>query len=102
MLAFGFNVILSRTKPIIPARREAIKIAIFELFTKSGSSKASRVIKIDMVKPIPAKNPNPITFFQFSSAGKAHTPIAEPAKTNKKIPSGFPNIRPAIIPIEFG
>ena len=75
---------------MLPASSEAIKMAILEWLMTSLSSKASRVMKIDMVNPIPPKNPAPIIFFHFRSLGKAQSPKPVPIKENNQIPNGFP------------
>ena len=53
---------MRKIKPIVPAISEAIRIAIFELFTMSALSNTRSVMKIDIVKPIPPKKPAPIIF----------------------------------------
>jgi len=55
-------------------------------------------MNIDIVKPIPASSPTPIRCFFLISFGIEHKPIAT-SKTEKiKIPKGFPNNNPRIIP----
>lgn len=51
---------------MIPAIREEIRMTGLVLLIKVSWSKASRVIKIDMVNPIPPKKPVPMMVFQFS------------------------------------
>ena len=85
-------------KPIVPAINDAIRIAIFELFMISILSKASRVIKIDIVKPIPPKKPAPIILFHFKSVGNAQSPKPTPINEKSQIPKGFPITSPTIIP----
>lgn len=53
------------------------------------SSKARRVIKIDIVKPIPAKIPAPIIFFHFKSVGNAQSPKPAPIKEKEKCPGVY-------------
>ena len=60
-----FNVILNVRKPKIPAVNEEIKITNFELLIIISLSNASKVTKIDIVNPIPAKRPTPKMDFQF-------------------------------------
>ena len=60
-------------KPIIPATKEETKIIILELSMCSPSEKARRVMNIDMVNPIPPKNPTPIMAFQLMSSGRLQT-----------------------------
>ncbi len=62
-LSDTFNVI----NPIIPAIKEESKIVNFELLIMVSSSKAKSVMKMDMVKPIPAKKPTPRIDFQLIS-----------------------------------
>ena len=95
------SVSLRTINPIIPAINEAIRIAIFELFTMSSLSNARRVTKIDIVKPIPPKKPAPIIFFHFKSDGIRQSPKPAPINEKRKIPKGFPITRPAIIPRLF-
>ena len=80
---------------------EAAKTAILELTTIASSSNASSVIKIDIVKPIPAKKPTPRICFHLRSPGKTHKRNATAIKENSKIPSGLPITSPDIIPILF-
>ena len=63
------------------------------------SSKANKVTKIDIVKPIPPKNPTPIIDFQFKSLGSWQIPDFTAKKLNAKIPRGFPMMSPNAIPI---
>ena len=55
-------------------------------------------MKIDIVKPMPARKPIPKTCFHFKPDGKAHAPVDTARKLNKKTPNGFPAINPAKIP----
>ena len=72
-----------------------MNLALFMIFK---SSKASRVIKIDMVNPIPPKNPTPRIYFQFKSSGSLHNPMLTAKNVKRKIPIGFPKIKPRNIP----
>lgn len=76
-------------------------MAIFELFMITVSSKARSVMKIDIVKPIPAKNPAPIMFFHFKSVGNMQSPTPTPINEKSQTPKGFPITSPAIIPKLF-
>lgn len=89
-------------KPNNPAMKEASKIAILEKVITSGSSKASKVIKIDIVNPIPPSIPAPITYDHFRSFGSVQTPNVTPKRANKVIPNGFPTTKPIIIPNALG
>lgn len=64
----------------------------------SALSKARRVIKIDIVKPMPPKKPAPIIFFHFKSVGNTQSPRSTPINEKSQIPKGFPITSPAIIP----
>ena len=92
------RVRLSHRKPIVPAISEERRIAIFELLTMSVLSKASRVMKIDIVKPIPPKKPAPIIFFHFKSVGNTQSPKPTPINEKSQMPKGFPITSPSIIP----
>ena len=76
------SVNFKNVKPIIPAISEEIRITNLALLIIASSSKANKVIKIDIVKPIPAKKPTPIIDFQFRSTGNLHRP-----KATVKIPT---------------
>lgn len=62
-------------------------------------SNARSAIKIDIVNPIPPKNPIPIIFFQFRPEGNEQRPKLTPVKENSHIPRGFPIKSPVNIPI---
>ena len=97
----ALSVSLRKINPIVPAINEAIRIAIFELLTTLSLANARSVMKIDMVKPIPPKNPAPIMFFHFKSDGITQSPKPTPINEKRKIPKGFPIVRPAMIPRLF-
>ena len=82
-----------------PAVNEEIRMMNLALLMIWWSSNANKVTKIDMVKPIPPKNPMLIIFFQFKSEGNLHSPTETAKKLNREIPIGFPNTKPSIIPI---
>ena len=77
-------------------------MAIFDCKMSAGLSKASSVMKIDIVNPMPARSPTPKTCFHLISAGNAHKPIETVVRLKRKIPIGLPKINPAKIPILFG
>lgn len=83
---------------MVPANNEEMRITNLALSIIVGDSKASSVIKIDIVNPIPAKNPTPIMLFQFNSIGFLQKPRNTAMNVNKKIPNGFPIINPELIP----
>ena len=86
------------TNPKTPATNEESKIINLALLITASLSKANKVIKIDIVNPIPPKKPTPKTDFQFISLGNLHKPIYTVIKVIKNIPRGFPIIRPNAIP----
>ena len=69
-----FKIPFRTKKPKSPAINEEIKIINFELFIIVSLSNASKVTKIDIVNPIPAKSPTPKIDFQFRSVGILHSP----------------------------
>ena len=92
------NVIYNHKNPNDPAKRDAIKTEIFELTISIFLLNAKSVMNIDIVKPIPASSPTPIICFFLISFGIEHKPIATPKTEKIKIPKGFPNNNPRIIP----
>lgn len=68
-LYFFFSVNFKAKNPMTPATNEESKITSFALLIITASSNASKVINIDMVNPIPPKNPTAKMDFQFNSAG---------------------------------
>ena len=95
---FLFSVYFKLTNPIIPAIKEESRMMNFALLITVTSSKAKRVTKMDIVKPIPPKNPTPNMDFQCKSLGSLQIPNFTTNKLNAKIPIGFPTIRPTTIP----
>ena len=93
--------LLKIIKPTAPATSELIKMLIFELWTILGSPKASKVMKMDMVNPMPPKKPAPIMCFQVRSAGNWDKPTLTASRLNSDMPSDFPANRPAKIPRLF-
>ena len=81
-----------------PAINDEIKITNFALLIMVSLSKARSVIKIDIVNPMPPKNPTPTIDFQFKSSGSLQSPNETAKNVNRKIPNGFPTISPAAIP----
>ena len=61
-------------------------------------SNASKVTKMDIVKPIPAKSPTPKIDFQFRSVGNLQSPKVTAKNVIIKIPIGLPTISPSAIP----
>ncbi len=58
-------------------------------------------MKIDIVKPIPAINADPIIFFHFKSAGNEQIPKPAPINEKSQIPKGLPITSQAMIPKLF-
>ena len=89
---------------MIPAIKEAITIVILAALTISGKLKANKVINTDMVKPIPPKNPAPISKFQSTPRGITAHFILIVSQLKSKMPRGFPRHKPVKIPTinEFG
>ena len=85
-------------KPKSPAINEEIKIINFELFIIVSLSNASKVTKIDIVNPIPAKRPTPKIDFQFRSVGNLQRPNVTAKKVKINIPNGLPTISPSAMP----
>ena len=71
---------------------------IFDICTVAALSKASSVMKIDMVKPIPAKNPVPMMWRQLIESGNLEMPNATAIQVINTTPIGLPSNRPLIIP----
>jgi hypothetical protein len=95
------RVIFRMMNPKSPAKTDAINTAIFEWVIASASLNASRVMNIDMVNPIPAKNPTPNKSLFLMPSGKLHKPMATESNENVRIPTGFPKISPVKIPRLF-
>ena len=93
-----FKENLKLINPISPAVNDESKIINFALLIIVSLSKASKVIKIDIVKPIPAKKPTPKIVFHDKSCGSLQNPNFTATKDKRKIPRGFPAIRPSAIP----
>ena len=55
-------------------------------------------MKIDIVKPMPAKSPTPKILFQLRSVGSLQSPKVTTKSVNRKIPNGLPTISPTAIP----
>ena len=60
--------------------------------------KASNVIKMDMVNPMPPKSPIPIIELQFKSLGSLQKPNFTAVNVIAKMPNGLPEINPKAIP----
>ena len=93
-----FKIPFKTKKPKSPAINEEIKIINFELFIIVSLSKASKVIKIDIVNPIPPKSPTPKIAFQFKSFGSLQNPNFTAKNEKTKIPIGLPTMSPRAMP----
>ena len=82
----------------MPAINDPKMTASLEVFIVTGSEKASKVINIDIVNPIPANKPIPNKCFFFMSSGIVHNPSAAPRRDTANIPIGLPSNKPRIIP----
>ena len=71
-------MIFKKINPVIAAIVEAINIAILELMISSLFSNAKRLIKIDIVNPIPPKIAAPNRELQFKLFGKIPIPRRTP------------------------
>ena len=89
-----FKIPFKTKKPKNPAINEEIKIINFELFIIVSLSKASKVTKIDIVKPIPAKSPTPKIDFQFKSDGSLQSPKVTAKSAKIKIHHAGAGLRP--------
>ena len=92
--------LFNHKNPTIPDSNEATRIINLALLIIAALSKANKLIKIDMVNPIPPKKPAPNNFFILKSLGNFANPISIARYENTIIPKGLPIIRPKIIPIE--
>ena len=81
---------------------EAINTANLEVSPSNLFSKARVDINIDMVNPIPAKNPTPKNLVNVISLGKLIIFVFTNKKAAVIIPNGLPMNNPKIIPKESG
>jgi hypothetical protein len=89
------------TRPITAEIIGAMIIPNLEAVTISEDSKARFVMKIDIVKPIPARQPAPVIHFQLRLSGSIPIPDLTAKYENRQIPAGLPKTRPVIIPKEL-
>ncbi len=64
----------SNRYPITPAESDAIRVSSFVLLIIKLSENAKSAMKMDMVNPIPPKNPTLIICFHFMSEGNLVNP----------------------------
>ena len=60
---------------------------------------ASKVINMDMVKPIPPKKPTPNIEVQVRSFGSLQNLNVTAKNVNKKMPNGLPTMSPSAMPV---
>lgn len=66
--------------------------------TCNGSPNDKIAMNMDMVKPIPANNPTPIICLHVLPSGKLLSFNLVQMKEVKRMPTGFPNNKPRLIP----
>ena len=77
-------------------------IDIFAISRFISLVKARVVVKIDIVKPIPASEPTPINCFKFVFKGNLAIFSLIIILLNRKMPTGLPITKPIITPILIG
>jgi len=75
------------------------RIAILAIFRNPSSWNARPVVKIDIVKPIPARVPIHNICGQLTCCGSLAILNKTSMRLNKKMPTGFPITKPIITPI---
>ncbi len=95
---FFFNVSFKLSNPKVPATKEDSKIISLALLIVVSLSKASNVMKMDIVNPIPPKSPTPKIAFQFKSFGSLQNPNFTAKNEKTKIPIGLPTMSPRAMP----
>src|SRR5258708_7729066 len=95
---FFLSVSCKTDNPATPESKDPTSTAIFEPSIKYRSLKASNVMNIDMVNPMPANIPKAKMFFIFNVCGSKHQPRVSPIQENRKMPSGLPSVNPRITP----
>lgn len=88
----------SQKYPIIPAKRDEMRMANLESLIRVLSVKARMVTKIDIVNPIPPKIPTPNSLLQLVPGGLSANFSLMESQVKMKIPTGFPATSPNIIP----
>jgi hypothetical protein len=88
--------------PSTDANKEAKRIVNFAWLWAMDSVNARLVMKIDMVNPIPPRQPTPSNCNFETPSGIRVIPNALASRTDKNIPKGLPITRPARIPNEIG
>ena len=78
---------------------DAAKMPILDCMACSGDVKASIVTNIDMVKPMPARKPNPIMMRQVMPRERLPIPKRSHIHAAKTIPTGLPTNKPVITPM---
>ena len=85
-------------EPKIAAVIEAAKMDNFASLIKSGSEKANSVIKMDMVKPMPARTEQPNKSDQVMPLPSFAHPVLTISRQVSMMPMGFPKTRPKNTP----
>ena len=93
---------MSQINPITIDSKEAINTANLDVSPSNLFSKASVEIKMDIVKPIPAKKPTPKNRFNVTFFGKLIIFVFTNKKVADIMPSGLPIKRPKMMAIESG
>ncbi len=89
---------LRNTYPSTTATTEAIMTAILAHVITAASSKARSVMNRETVKPIPARNPTPITCRQLTLGGSSAATECTAQAVNAVTPITFPSTRPTATP----
>src|SRR5215470_4269220 len=88
--------------PTSAASIDAKRIPIFAISSGSPSPNARAAMKSDIVKPIPHRQPAPkICLQELWIGGMAMLALLE-HHAKRKMPTGFPTIRPTAIPRVIG
>ena len=85
-----------------PANAEASRMESLAVASMSGSTKASEAMKMDMVKPMPAKTPVLIMCCQLAPWGKEAMPERTANQQASVIPIGLPTTSPKTMPNRTG
>lgn len=91
-------IIYNHIYPIRAASKEAISTLTLAISCTAASLKANRAIKTDMVKPIPANIPAPISCDHDTPSGRELHFSCTSKKQADIIPSGLPIAKPKLMP----
>ena len=101
MIIYAVKGLQKKRSQVIPnsiERKEPSKAEIFAISIVAAFLKARVAIKMDMVKPMPAKSPAPIICRHEVFAGNVPHLHFTVIKQAVKIPNGLPITKPATIP----